>query len=306
MSTAKLNFPQPLTEKYRPRAIEDFVGLQKPRKVLESFISKPFDSAWLFLGPSGVGKTTMALAISETLGAELHHVPSRSCDLDTVDSVTRMCHMGAFNFTTGKSAPWHVVLVDEADQMTPAAQNSLLSKLDATASPPNTIWFFTANSVAALEGRFLSRCRVLDFKNDTLEGELEDYLKRIYKKEGGKFPVGFEDMCKASSYNVRDALMKLEVEVMIGTDRDDLPSEDIKIVEDHTHSCKGKCKKPWKHRDPMCELPFRSVCPQCGGSTTVGQERAKKAWDTIRAKITEQVKSESKTRKRRSKHAANR
>ena len=294
--TKALPFPTPLSEKYRPHKVEDFVGLVKPKRILESFLKQPFDSAWLFLGPSGIGKTTTALAIVEELNAELHHVPSRQCDLDTVDSVTRMCHMGAFNFKTGKSCQYHVVLVDEADQMTGAAQNSLLSKLDATAAPPKTIFIFTANSTQSLESRFLSRCRVLEFTHDSLQNDLAAYLAKVYKKEGGKHPLDFTAIAKASNYNVRDALSKIELELMIGTDRKDLPDEEIQIAEDHTHSCK-KCHKPWKHRDPLCELPYRAVCPQCGGSNTVGQERAKKAWKTIRKKIEDEVKEKSRKKK---------
>lgn len=49
--------------------------------------------------------------------------------------------------------------------MTPAAQLAFLSKLDATAFPPNTIFIFTCNSVDSLEARFLSRCRRVDFSS---------------------------------------------------------------------------------------------------------------------------------------------
>ena len=47
--------------------------------------------------------------------------------------------------------------------MTPAAQLALLSKLDATAFPPNTVFIFTCNSTDGLEPRFLPRCRVIEF-----------------------------------------------------------------------------------------------------------------------------------------------
>jgi replication-associated recombination protein RarA len=292
----KLPFPTPLTEKYRPRLVEDFVGLVKPKRILEAFIEKPYESAWVFKGKSGVGKTTMALAVAEQINAELHHIPSRTCDLEMVDNVTRMCHSGAFNFwgpNKGKPCDWHVVLVDEADQMTGAAQNSLLSKLDATASPPRTIWIFTCNSTQAFEDRFLSRCRLLEFDNESLEGELENYLRIVYRKEGGKHPLNLADIAKAANYNARDAVTKIELELMIGTNRKGLPSEEIKIIENHTHSCK-KCHKPWKHQPPLCELPFLTVCPECGGSQTVGQERAKKAWVTIKAKAVEEARQRKK------------
>src|SRR2546427_12091540 len=128
-----LNFPEMLTEKYRPRRPRDFVGLPRVRPVLTRFLQKPFPSAWLFLGPSGVGKTSMALALAERIPAELQHIPSRQCDLERVEEVARRCWYRPMN------AKLHLVLVDEADQMTPAAQMAFLSKLDATARPPDTV-----------------------------------------------------------------------------------------------------------------------------------------------------------------------
>ena len=46
-------FPEPLTEKYRPRTFEGFVGLEKIRKCMTRLAAEPFQSAWLFIGPSG-------------------------------------------------------------------------------------------------------------------------------------------------------------------------------------------------------------------------------------------------------------
>jgi DNA polymerase III gamma/tau subunit len=61
---ADLAFPQSLAEKYRPRTITEFIGLEKPKKILGKFAAKPYASAWLFVGPPGVGKTSIALALA--------------------------------------------------------------------------------------------------------------------------------------------------------------------------------------------------------------------------------------------------
>jgi len=58
MSTPSFAFPQPLAEKYRTRAIHDFVGLEKPKRILGKFAANPYPSAWLFVGSSGIGKTS--------------------------------------------------------------------------------------------------------------------------------------------------------------------------------------------------------------------------------------------------------
>ena len=110
---------------------------------------------------------------------------------------------------------FHVVLCDEADRMTPAAQLALLSKLDATAFPPNTVFIFTCNSTDGLEPRFLSRCRVIEFSSYGMAGEIAEYLDKVWHMEGGNGNApDLARLAKESRNNVRDALMKLEIELM--------------------------------------------------------------------------------------------
>lgn len=218
MSTASLDFPQPLTEKHRPERIKDFIGLTRPKAVLSRFSEKPYPSAWLFLGTSGVGKTTMAQALASEIGAEFHHIPSRSYGLETVENVVRLCNYVPL------SGGFHLVLVDEADQMTLAAQHAFLSKLDSTACPPNTIFVFTANSTQYLEDRFLSRCRQLEFSGHNIGRDLPRYLAKLWKKEAGrKNGVDFQRMAREANLNVRDALSRLELE-LLADGVDDEPS----------------------------------------------------------------------------------
>ena len=131
MSTPSLVFPQSLTEKYRPTRIADFLGLERPKKVLSAFLRRPAPGAWLFVGPSGVGKSTMALALANELQAELHKIPSQKCNAQSIEDTVRRCWYAPM--TPGG---FHVVLADEADQMTDAAQLALLSKLSFRALRP--------------------------------------------------------------------------------------------------------------------------------------------------------------------------
>jgi hypothetical protein len=186
---------------------------------MEAFATKPFSSAWYFLGPSGLGKTSMALALVAELDAEFHHIPSRICNLETIEDIVRQCHY----VPRGGSKSFHIVVVDEAPEMTRAAQLALFSKLDATAFPPQTIFIFTGNSLFNLEKAFLSRCRILEFRSESVGPELVAFLKRIYQAEGGTFPVDFEAIVRDTEGNVRDALGRLEVELLMGADRSDVP-----------------------------------------------------------------------------------
>jgi DNA polymerase III delta prime subunit len=106
--------------------------------------------------------------------------------------------------------------VDEADRMSYPAQLAFLSKLDATAFPPNTIFVFTCNAVDSLEARFLSRCRRIDFSSYGLAEGIKGLLERIWDAETDN-PTekpNFARIAKDSCNNVRDALMSLEVEIM--------------------------------------------------------------------------------------------
>lgn len=295
MSQAKLNLDSPLIEKYAPREIDDFIGLHAVKQYFRNFVKKPITpSSFIFFGESGTGKTTMAQVLAEEIDAELHHIPSQKCDAEAIDTVTRMCHRGAFNFfgkNAGTARTHHLVLIDEADSMSSAARTALFSKLDRTASPPLTVWVFTCNKITEFEDRFVSRSRVMEFKNETLEGEMEHFLRRIYRKEGGSYPLSFYDIAKQSGYNARAALMKLEVELLMGTDRSGIPkAKELSPVEAHIHNCPNDgCHKTWKHEDPNCELPFRTECQACGGAMTAGSLRAKKAHQTMRQKREEEI-----------------
>jgi replication factor C subunit 2/4 len=209
------DFPMPLSEKYRPQRIQDFVGLDKAKRIVAAFIAKPYQSAWLFVGASGTGKTTMALALAAETPAELHHIPAKECTLEAVQDVCRRCHYSPRQPDNWKPVRFHVVLIDEADQMSNAAQLALLSKLDATAFPPNTIFIFTCNTTDNLERRFLSRCRTIEFSSYGLATEISGLLSNIWERETHSSDrPNFQRIVKDSCNNVRDALMTLETEIL--------------------------------------------------------------------------------------------
>jgi replication-associated recombination protein RarA len=206
-----MQFPASLSERYRPRTLADFVGLEKPKKVLRKFADSPFpNAAFLFVGPSGVGKTSAGIALCEMLRGELHHVPSQQCNVGNVEDVVRQCHY------VPKNGTFHVVLVDEADQMSKAAQLALLSKLDATAFPPSTVFVFTCNSTEGLEPRFLSRCMELQFQSHGIAGETAKLLEFIWNSEAGESTEkpNFLRLVQSSKNNVRDAINSLQVELL--------------------------------------------------------------------------------------------
>lgn len=206
-----LGFPMSLAEKYRPRRLANFVGLDKPKKIMSALAARPYSSNWIFTGASGTGKSTMAMALAEEIPAELHLIPSQKCTAQAIEDTRRSCQ-----YVPREGFKFHLVLIDEADRMSDAAQIALLSKLDSTDPAPDTIWIFTSNDTSRLEPRFLSRCRVLEFSSYGLNGQATALLERIWQAEApaGSPQPNFQRLVKEASNNVRAALMAVEMELL--------------------------------------------------------------------------------------------
>lgn len=201
-----------ITERHRPRTIDTFIGLDKPKRMCARLAAQPFASSWIFTGEPGLGKTTIALALAEQMPAELHHIPSQDCNLETLKSVVASCH-----YVPREGCRMHLVLVDEADRMTASAQLYLLSKLDSTAFPPNTIFIFTCNATDSLEPRFLSRCGIVEFSSYGNAKDAAALLERVWNEDApqGAEAPNFARIVKENNGNIRAALMKLQSDMMI-------------------------------------------------------------------------------------------
>lgn len=210
------DFPDPLTEKYRPKLIAQFIGLEKPKRLCSRLAAQPMPVNLFFLGPSGTGKTTLALALAAEMPAEVHHIPSKECDVQTVREIARLCFYCPRMADDWRPCKMHIVIADEADQMSYAAQLAFLSILDGTSRPPNTIFIFTGNDTANLEARFMSRCQLLEFSSYGISKDVASLLERVWDAETDN-PVerpNFQRIVKESNNNVRESLMRLQTEIM--------------------------------------------------------------------------------------------
>jgi len=182
------------------------------KALLSRLVGAPYQSAWLLLGPTGLGKTTIALAAQTAIGGELHHVRSADCTIETVNRLAANCYYSPWG-----GGRWHFNLIDEADKMSPAAQTAFLSILDTASFPPDSIWCFTANSTKLLQDRFLGRVRTLHFAPpDT--NELSSLLKKVWKTETRhlkRAPAPDFGAIARESNGIRHALMQLETELLV-------------------------------------------------------------------------------------------
>jgi replication-associated recombination protein RarA len=153
----------------------------------------------------------MALTLAESIPAQVQHVASQDCNAARIEQVWRNCF---YHPEAGKR--FWLNLIDEADLMSKAAQDSLLSKLDGTTPTPDTIYVFTCNSLDSFQPRFLSRSRVLEFSNYGIQKDAVELLTRVWEAEApGKTPPPIARLVKENNGNVRGALMALELELML-------------------------------------------------------------------------------------------
>lgn len=212
-----LGFPEPLVEKYAPKTVEEFAGLHEIKPAILGFLARPYSSAWLFVGPSGTGKSRMGMAMAEQLPALFHHIGSRDCGLQTVEDVCFNCNYVPFDpFRPERKVKWHLVQADEADTMSGAAQDAFLSRLDGTAPPaPNTIFIFTANDIDRLAERFVSRCRKVMFSRENLAADVIAHLRRIWNLEApGRPEPDLAGIVRETHCNIRESMMKLELALL--------------------------------------------------------------------------------------------
>jgi DNA polymerase III delta prime subunit len=183
----------------------------------------------------------MAMALAEQLPASLLQLNGSQCTLKEIQAMR-----DRFAYYPPKGKFW-ICLVDEADQMTELAQLQLLSLLDSAATlkpvwgggfergePTPVIWIFTCNGrgpqqlepPASLLPRFRSRCLLVPFAVPT-QDELAIYLERVWAAERGPAtPDGYFDFIASEGGGVRDALMRLEVDLLSGPRAVPAPAEE--------------------------------------------------------------------------------
>jgi replication-associated recombination protein RarA len=200
-----LDFPQPLSEKYRPARIAEFAGLAAVKDELAGFVTGPRDIGFLFIGGAGTGKTSMGLALANETRSFVYHIRSGCC---TVDAVERTAFSAHYMPPAGYKR--NLILIDEMDLASLPAQNICLSYLDGMATIPQTTWVFTCNGTDRLAERFTSRCRVLPFPTYSIQADAAELLKRVWKAETDAPCPNMAGIIKAQKGNIRAALSTLD------------------------------------------------------------------------------------------------
>jgi len=148
-----------LYNKYRPKTYEELLGNDLAVKSVKSEIANG-SHVFLFTGPGGTGKTTLARLISKQLGADdltVHEM--NSAETRGIDSAREIMEQVKYAPMNGKNEVW---IMDEFHAQTNAAQQSFLKVLEEC---PSYVYFFlcTTNPEKLIKP-LVTRCSVVNLK----------------------------------------------------------------------------------------------------------------------------------------------
>jgi DNA polymerase-3 subunit delta' len=149
--------------------------------------------AWLITGPPGSGRSTAAVAFAAALQCPDHGCGTCSIcttaiagshpDVDLVRSETLSYGVDDAEelikraFLVPADAPWHIVVIEDGDRLTPAAANMLLKVLEEP--PPHLVWLLCAPSPEDVLPTIRSRTRSVHLRTPST-GEVAEALRERY------------------------------------------------------------------------------------------------------------------------------
>ena len=201
-------------EKYRPTTIDDYVWIDKNHKqMVEPWIKEGYIPHLLLAGIAGVGKTTLAKILVNQLGidpAEFMHLnASRDNGVDTLrQKITNFC-------STMAVGPFKVVLLDEADYITPPAQGILRGMLEQYHEGVRFI--FTCNYPNKIIPALHSRLQFISFRRLD-ETDFTRRLAEILVAEGVELDAETLQLYVKACYpDLRKAINTVQMRSTTGT-----------------------------------------------------------------------------------------
>ena len=176
-------------EKYRPHKIDECILPDGSKKSFQGFLNQGEIPNLLLSGPAGVGKTTVARALCDEIGAS-YLLINGSDEGRSIDTIRNKVKQFATSVSLTSSAAHKVVILDEADNMTYDVQMILRAAIEEFHI--NCRFIFTCNFINKLIDPIKSRCTVVDFTikpsyKEKLQEQFFYRIRDILNKESIKY-----------------------------------------------------------------------------------------------------------------------
>ena len=165
-------------EKYRPQTLEEYVGNETIKNKIADYLKQGSIQNLLFHGVAGTGKTTLAKLIAKNLNCDLLYInASDERGIDTIrDKIIPFASSMSFNDVK-------IVILDEADYITPQAQATLRNTIESCSK--TTRFIFTCNYLERIISPLQSRCQTFEITPPSKE-VVTDLTCRIMVNEDVK------------------------------------------------------------------------------------------------------------------------
>lgn len=178
-----------LITRFRPKKFDDVIGHNAVIDSLVTALEKRSSHAFLFSGPAGLGKTTLARLAAAYLGtprSQLQEVDGANCN--SVDDMRELVDKLTYRPLSGK---YRSIIIDECHRVSNAAWSILLKPVE---EPPEWVfWFFCTTDLSRVPDTIRSRCSRHQLN------PLDNTVIRKY----------LEDICDRAGYDTPDTILQL-------------------------------------------------------------------------------------------------